>query len=287
MQSVQDSASPRDPIPIPTIRVFDPKKEFDAIKAFSMLTVAKRRAGKSLLIKDLFRHIKNNYSECYVFSLTAHLQPDLFDYIPQGNIIKGLDTVKLDEIWNRQQEYVLQELKRGIKKEKMNHILLIFDDVIADGNIRTSQTFSNLFIMGRHINFAVCVLSQYLGGKYGINAVCRKNLDFLFTFMPTNEHDETMLCDEYLSCRAVKEGKVILQSVTQTPFTVMCIVNTRLQKDYSQYCYSYLAELKVPKFTIGRDSHISMPRNIFENGKMYTQPTLKYKKSVTTKSVEM
>lgn len=235
---------------------FDPSKEFKEVKNFSAIVLAKRRSGKSVLIKDILSYAKDNYKSAHVFSLTAHLQPELFDYVPKGNMYKGLDMERLDAIYNEQQKYIQKELQKKKKKEKCDHVLLIFDDVIADPNIRSNvsgKTFTNLFILGRHINLAVIVLSQYFGGKYGLNAVCRKNCDFIFSFIPSSEGDREILCKEHLSTKSYKHGQLILDQVFNEAYNVLCICGYKMSPNYEDYVYTYKASMDIRKYQIGED----------------------------------
>src|SRR5688572_22238349 len=105
------------------IKTFNVIEEFKNVKNFSAIVCAKRRSGKSVLIKDILSQIKDNYETAHVFSNTAQLQQDLFDYVPPKNIYYGLDIPILDRIYAEQEAYILRETKKGKKKEKLKYVL--------------------------------------------------------------------------------------------------------------------------------------------------------------------
>lgn len=255
----------------PSIKIFDVCNEFKAVKNFSAIVCAKRRSGKSVLVKDILSQIKNNYAECHVFSNTAHLQQDLFDYVPPENVYYGLDAPILDRIYSDQERYILEQTKKKKDKKKLKHILLIFDDIISDKKIRHSQTFDKLFIESRHINIAVIGISQYLSGAHGFNALARKNCDFFFTFYPDCDRDKELICNDFLSVKSRKEGKALLESICLEPYTVLCVANHKVAREYEDYVYRYKASLDVRKFTIGNNEYLKHQKEPFIGNEQYEQ----------------
>jgi hypothetical protein len=247
------------------IKTFDVEKEMNNIKNFSAIICSKRRAGKSILLRDILSKIKNNYDRSYVFSNTAHLQPDLFDYIPEANNFYGLQTDILDKIYAKQEDYILKEIKKGKDKKKLKHILLIFDDIISDRRIRTSQTFDKLFIESRHINICVILLTQYLSSKHGPNVLARRNVDFFFSFYPSSEGDKDLLVKEYLSVKSVKEGKKLLGDITLDHYNAVCIANYKVAREYEDYVYRYQAAMELRKFYIGEEDYLDIDSELRVN----------------------
>jgi hypothetical protein len=134
---------------VPDIKLFDIKEIMKDTHNFSCAVFGKRRMGKSIMIKDLIRQVRTWFTDIYVFSQSAHLQPDLFDYAPQHNICNGFNEAKLQEIWTRQENYIMKELKKGKDKKDLPVILLVFDDIIGDPRVRKSSLFNDLHILGR------------------------------------------------------------------------------------------------------------------------------------------
>jgi hypothetical protein len=241
-------------------------------KNMSVGVFAKRRMGKTVLVKDLLSQIKDWYTNIYVFSQTASLQPWNFDYVPKENIINGMNIDKLNEIWKTQSDYINEEMKNKPKnadpsdyKKTLDHIVLVFDDVIGDPKIRNSPIFNDLFILGRHINVAVFVLSQEFGGKYGLNKVTRSNLDLIICFFPNAEYDRKLMVDQFISTINRKDGMSNLLKLTEEPYHSAVIANFITDHNPENYLFTYKAKLNVPKFTIETKKHKSktMPTDPF------------------------
>lgn len=238
-------------IQIPNISEFDILETMKDTHNFSCAVFGKRRMGKSILIKDLIHKTKSWFTEIYVFSQSSHLQPDLYDYCPKNNIFNNFNEEKLIEIWNRQERYIMQELKKGRKKKDLPVILIVFDDVIGDPRVRNSKIFNDLHILGRHVNFASIVLSQEFGGKSGLPKVARANEDLVISFFPNAEYDRKLIIEQYLSTKTKKLGEAILRNVCKEEYQAIVVANFMTEIDPEKYIFKFKARPKVPKFEIG------------------------------------
>ncbi len=236
---------------LPSIREFDMLETMKDTHNFSCAVYGARRKGKSVLIADLIHKTKKWYTDIYVFSQSAHLQPDLFHYVPKHNITNSFDEAKLKEIWNRQEQFIMSEVKKGKDKKDLPIILLIFDDVIADARIRTSKVFVDIHVLGRHLNIASIVLSQEFGGKGGLSKVCRANEDLVISFYPNAEYDRELIVKQYLSTKSTKLGYQVIRDVCMEEFTAIIIANFKISHNLEDYVFKYKARPKVPKFQVG------------------------------------
>lgn len=224
-------------------------------KNFSAIMYGKRRSGKSLMLKDILSKIHTWFKEAYVFSETIDLQPDLFDYIPSNNRYNSFDQDKLQEIWNTQEKYMKHALISEKDKSKLNRVLVIFDDVIQDPHIRSSQIFNRLYTAGRHNNFCVICLSQEVGGLGGINKVSRRNSDLIFCFYMESEYDRNLIAEQFLAGQSKKIGKQLIVDITTPAYQCMVFDCTSTKHEYTDFVYTYTASTKVPKFMIGRNNY--------------------------------
>jgi Cdc6-like AAA superfamily ATPase len=240
-----------------TFNNFDIRTLMESKKNLSALIYGKRRTGKTVLVRDLLYSIKDWYSDIYVFSQTASIQSWNFEYADKNNIYNGLDIPALEQIWNNQEKYIQLQMEMMPKgsdpseyKKTLEHIVIVFDDVIADSQIRSSPIINNLFIKGRHYNIAVFILSQEFGGRYGINKVSRANTDLIISFYLNNENDRKSMVEQFLSTINKKNGEQIFKQITNEPYTVIVIANFETNLDPEKYVYKYKANPDVPKFSI-------------------------------------
>lgn len=235
--------------------VFDIRKEMDDKRNFSMTLTSKRRTGKSVLLKHLCYQIKDWYTAVYVFSMSAHLQPDLFDFIPKDHIIQGFNEAKLKQIWDAQESLVMKLKKQDIPAKDIPKVLILFDDIIGDDKVRHSQTLNNFFILGRHLHFAIAIISQTISGKYGLPLVIRSNLDIAISFFLDAEYDRELFCDQYLSARNKKIGALIYDKITRSvPYQAIVVLNCNISQDITKCVRTFIAKEKLPKFKMGKPS---------------------------------
>jgi hypothetical protein len=244
---------------------FDIRKELDNKRNFAMTITSKRRTGKSVLLKDLCSQVKDWYESVFVFSMSAHLQPDLFDFVPKDHIIQGFDEEKLKQIWNTQEERILKLKKLDVSPKVLPKILVLFDDIIGDEKVRHSQTLNNFFILGRHLQFAVVILTQTISGKWGLPGVIRSNVDVAISFFLDAEYDRKCFTDQYLSAKNKRAGSIIYEQITRSrPFQAIVVLNCVISQDITECVKTFIAREKLPKFKIGtavlkgKMNHVSM-----------------------------
>ena len=233
----------------PEIQTWDPKSMKDR-QNFAALIVAKRNSGKSVFLKDLMSKIHSWYDDIYVFSLTASMQPDLFNWVDESNVINHFDQQRLLEIWEEQEALVKAHRSDPLlKKKKIPKIMIIFDDIISDPKVRQSPILNRYLVCGRHNSCSVIILTQSLSGKFAIPMIIRQNVDLMISFWLNAEYDRKQLISQYLSTRSIKEGEELYASITQESFVACVIENYKTTKNYSDYVKKYKAELKVKDFS--------------------------------------
>lgn len=233
------------------IKEFDILEDLKGRENFSMAIVAKRNTGKSVLMKDLCSKIKGWYDNVFVFSQSAHLQPDLFDYVPKENIFNGFDEEKLNEIWNNQHDKIMRLKKAGIKK--LPKVLMLFDDIIGDPRVRSSKILNDFFIMGRHLHFGVMIITQEMGGKGGLPKVVRTNLDCAIAFFLNSEYDRKLFIEQYLSTKNKQIGEKLFDKICHQKYQCVVILNYITDPEPENYIRKYIANPKPPKFKMKSD----------------------------------
>ncbi len=253
------------------IKQFNPYEHIKDIKNFSMIVFGKTRTGKSVYVKDLMSKIKHFYKNVYVFSNTAHLQISAWDFVPSTNIFKGLDVATLEKLCREQETYIQRETRAGKDKAGLNHIMFIFDDIINNPKIRACETFNDLWVQQRHNNVAIIANTQYYSGKYGYNALARKNCNLFCTLFPESEIDQQFLAKEFLSVVNWKEGHEVLKQICLERYKFLIIANHLPCRTYEDYCFQYIANPNVRKFKVGEKDYISYDRTPMMDETKYEQ----------------
>lgn len=237
---------------------FDAKKELKDTKNFSALIFAKRRSGKSVLVRDLLSKIHKWYESVYIFCETIEMQSDLYQFIPKQNRFSTFDEAMLEEIYNKQEKEImkLSSIHGEHRKPTFPHIMVIFDDFIGNAKVRTSPIFTRYAILGRHSNIAYIALSQEVGGKGGIPKPIRANSDLIICFMIESEYDRELIVTQFLSIHGKKIGDKIIKKVTyndEKPYQALIICNFKKTSNMEQICKTYNANLKIPDFYAGKE----------------------------------
>jgi hypothetical protein len=240
-----------------TFSVFDP---LTMPHNFSMAIYGRRRSGKTIVLKDILSKTKGWFAKAYLFSETLADQPDLYDFIPEENRFGSFDQEVIWKIFTKQQGYIRRELAkaksegRKLDKSELDHVLLIFDDVINDGAIRSSEILNKIHVSGRHTNHASIILSQEVGGKHGINKVQRTNEDIIITFPQKSEYDRELIVAQYLSVVNKNVGDTIFRTLTNDPYNCLVVENYKPTLKYEDFVHWYLAELDIKDFVVGEES---------------------------------
>ena len=219
----------------------------------SIIIYGPRGSGKTFLCSDLIYKMRDNFDLIYLFSNTAKLQKNVFDFIP--NKIEGYDEDVLQEIVTKQKNQVQLSHSTGCDIKK---IIVVFDDVISNNKIRNSPILNDLYVSGRHLRITPILLSQSIGGKSGIPIVIRDNSDMVFSFYPSTIYDKKLIYERYLSMKDLKEAYQLIEDLTHERFSVMAIMNNKIcqSRNYTDYVYSYKAD-KIKEFKIGSNEEVS------------------------------
>lgn len=207
------------------------------IPHFSMVVIGRRRIGKSTLVKHILSHIYKRFKEAYVFTGTGSVQPLAWNCFPKDRVIEGFQDGVLRDILKKQRGLIeevyhdfennigktlndklnvgeLKRLKTTVDKE-VKPMLLLFDDVVQDGNVRSSEFMTSLFTLGRHLKITIILLSQNANARGSVNTESRGNIDYVLTSNMTQDDDYERLASMFFGAEGKKRGKVFVKENTQ------------------------------------------------------------------------
>ncbi len=239
-----------------TFKKFNIIDEYNDRRNFSCTITAKRCTGKSVLLKDLCYQMNKAewFSKVFVFSLTADLQPELFNFVKKEDVYIGFNEEKIIEIWNKQRQLV-EKIQKQFPKANAGdgkvipNILLIFDDLISIPEVKNSEILKRLFVAGRHLGIAQFFLTQQFKS---IPPVLRSNVDIAIAFYLDNYDCREDFAKSYLSTKKVKIGIMIFENITKEPYQAIVAMNNKVTQNPEESIRTYVASLKIPKFTMGK-----------------------------------
>lgn len=158
------------------------------IKLNSFIIIASKRAsGKTILVKALIKNIcdNNEIDNIILFSKTAMFNGD-YDFIDKKYVY---DYDKSEDIIKKIMNYQKEKIKKfKNKKEKIQNILIIFDDVnISKKNLE----IVNISVLGRHFKITTILSVQY--PKTLCNSAIRCNFNYIFFNDLNYEGEEAIL----------------------------------------------------------------------------------------------
>jgi hypothetical protein len=153
-----------------------------------ILVLGKTNSGKSVMIKYLVSHSKNEFDKIFVICPTEEINQFYSDIIDKNCIFS-----EFKEEWLKSLIKKLTDLKKENKDKKFN-VLLILDDLGSDAKFSTSDSFKLLMVRGRHMGLSLLISCQYI---YQVPPICRSNICYLIVGQQNNQSQQ-ILADEYL-----------------------------------------------------------------------------------------
>jgi hypothetical protein len=226
-------------------KTFNPREELKDAKNWSGIIIAKRRSGKTVLLKHICSEIKDWYSKVYLFSATKEFQTDAYDFIEPKNIINGFNESMVLDIWNKQKEKFKTLISAGYAKEDIPCIMFCFDDIITDPTVRNNKTLMELYVQGRHSNCCCIVLSQYF---CALSPMIRNNCDLAICFKLIPENDQKQFVESYMSTESKFIGYSILRSITGEEYQALIVNMIKNKYKPDEYIRKFTASTKLKKF---------------------------------------
>lgn len=157
----------------------DPFKITDIGSDSTIAIIAPRRSGKSVLVKDILYHLRDQFAYGFVVSTTEQLNRYYGEFVPDVFIHHEYDPAKIGAIIEQQKKVVKANGKRAD-----NRMFIVLDDVLADANVWLNcNCVKDLFFNGRHFNCCFILSLQYC---MSLKPAYRSNLDYTFVFYDKN-----------------------------------------------------------------------------------------------------
>ena len=223
---------------------------------FFVVCYGARRTGKSWLINHALAELKDRFDYAYCFSATAALN-DGFPAVRPEAVFNDFDEEKLSQLMLRQKAWVEHNKKCTHKSDEIAcNTLLIFDDFVHNVQVRYSQQFVQLPVLGRHYKLSVVLLSQGYGAvaSGGLNPATRMNADTVITFMPRSTLDCQKSSEWYLTMNK-KEGGEFVKAQTAEKHRCLCIdLQDPSDVDEASFCHTFKAPATKPKpYELGKE----------------------------------
>lgn len=220
--------------------------QFNYIEPYSTIVMCgKRRSGKGVLTRDLCRnYYKNKTDNAYLFSPTADIANNPFNFINPDKRIKELDINLINEIIETQ-EMLIKDDPRG-----RHHTLIIIDDIVGSLNEIQKKTINKIFIMGRHLRISLIYCVQTIKNEF--TPCMRQNCDLLFIFNQNNYFNKESLALEFLNVTDNKKDMIKFIDKYATGHQSLAILNTEKSNKLDDYVFYYIANYPIKDFKLSK-----------------------------------
>lgn len=176
--------------------------------------VAKRKSGKSYLLRHIVKHYAHNYSKIFVCCPTEELRPFYGSFVPSNCIFPTYT-----EEWGNELLLRLHEANKGTDENEMKRVLLILDDIVSDVDLHHSSSIETIYSRGRHLGITMVLTTQYLKN---VSPLIRGNSDYILAAQQ-NKASVELLCSEFLSGDISKQDFLKLYNKNTFDFNFLMI----------------------------------------------------------------
>ena len=138
--------------------------------------VARRRSGKSVLIRDLLYHFRD-FPIGTIICPTERLNNDYKPHVPPLFIHHSYREDIIEKVLKRQ-SLIIEKIKEDPEYADVDpHMFLLLDDLMFDDSWQKSTNIKEIFYNGRHYKLLMILSLQYV---MGLSIGMRANLDWVF-----------------------------------------------------------------------------------------------------------
>ena len=136
---------------------------------FSMAVASMRNSGKSVLIDQFIKHMKDTkkVDSVIIFSNTAEYNDDYPSVAKE--LKRPFDEAELKRLMDHQ---------KSTDKDKRKKILIVFDDLLGDKSAKNSLSIMTCYSLGRHIGIAGVILICQVQ-NHVLTPTVKANSDFI------------------------------------------------------------------------------------------------------------
>jgi hypothetical protein len=223
--------------------------------------IAKRRSGKSWLVKEIMK-VRKDIPSWVIICRTEKLNSFYSNMVPDSYIYYNYEGEILDRIFARQKR--LNEdnkIRKKIgKKEKDDRVMLIMDDCMSDKNWVKDPNIGELFFNGRHYHVSFILTMQY---SKGLPPDMRGNLDYIFLLAEDFVCNRRRLYDDYAGMFPTFD--IFNQAFIELTDNYGCMVidNRTHTKDIEKKVFWYKAD-NIKDFELGCNKYKSFHKEAYD-----------------------
>ncbi|KAJ3346936.1 hypothetical protein GGF32_007214 [Allomyces javanicus] len=211
----------------------------------TVLLVAKRRSGKSVLVRDILYHKRNTLRAGIVFNVSEHCAPYYSAFVPDSYIHTTYDGAIVERLLKHQSALLKQA---GFNKSYDNSMFIVMDDCLADAkSFKKDQSLRTCLLNGRHFNVFQITCLQYC---LGLEPALWSNFDYVCLFLDGNLTLRHKIHENFCGMITFREFMMLMDTLTED-YNCMIIDNTTTSNKVEDKIFFYKAQLNVLRFRVG------------------------------------
>lgn len=211
----------------------------------TVVFLGKRRTGKSIGVKNVCCHLKDQISHCIVISQTEKVNGFYSEFIPKTFIYNRYNPFILQRLFEYQEDQM--KLKEAGKIKEVPYILVVLDDLISDPRLRNDEMLIKAFVEGRHFKLVVLMTTQY---PKAINPRVRGNIDFAVIFRNISSMQRKALWEDYGGSVEFRRFEKIMDDSTDG-YGCLVVDNRTNSKNPQEVFFHHVFEFPAPVFKLG------------------------------------
>ena len=212
-----------------------------------ILIVGKRGSGKTVLVKDIVRHLKNRFDIAVAIAGTSASAEMFQEFIPDALIYNTVQTHVIEK---------MVDLAKVVKDHnKKREFLLLMDDCMYVKGLMRNGVFREIHMNGRNFGFSEIISAQYV---MDMETDLRSQVDYVFVFQENIRANRERLWKYFFGIfDTFEEFSTTLRKCTQN-YECLVIDQRVNTGNIEDMLYYYKANVNVPRFTIGRPAYWAM-----------------------------
>jgi hypothetical protein len=195
------------------------------LDCFNMLIVAKKYAGKSVLIRDVIYNLhRKGVPRCVVFSATEGSNGFYKGFIPDSYVYNEFNPDVFDRVVDHQINLTEKQKMGELGEDVDLRIIIVLDDCGFDRKALNSKAMRYCYMNGRHAKIILIMAVQFC---LDIKPELRTQVDYVVCFKDTNIKSTERLYNNFFGI--FENVHVFRKVLSQTTENYGCLVldNTR------------------------------------------------------------
>lgn len=206
-----------------------------------ILIVGKRGSGKTVLLKDITRHLRKRFDVCVAVAGTMASSEMFQDFVPSSFIYDRVDTDVIVK---------MVDLAKVCKNHrKPREFLLMMDDCMGKKGLLKNNVFRDIHMNGRNFGFTEILSVQYV---MDMETDLRSQVDYVFVFQENIRANRERLWKYFFGMfDTFDEFTTTLKKCTQN-YECLVLDQRSNTGNIEDSVYYYKANPNIPRFAIGK-----------------------------------